>query len=278
VNINTTKLAFSIATRLSQSEDKQLSSLEKDILLEDLRNLYKEILNSDASASVVKEVPVEKKAEPIQPKQEVVQVFSIGEVTPPSSVEVQKVEAEKFSTEPIVSIEKEETKPIAEISLAEETNPTFVEEEKEIESLQQLNHDVLISEEKEPEHKNTFTASVGIGGEPESFSGSINEVFKREENSINSQATNAVRELHSVVASSSFSGMLDLNKRILFTKELFNDNSESFNLFVQQLEKSKGLDDAKSLVNTTALSKQWKLENDAVRLLVSLVRQHFEFR
>ena len=278
MNINITKLAFSIATRLSQSEDKQLPAIDKDILLEDLRNLYKAILNADNSTQVTKELAVEKTVEVVQPKEEVVQVFSIGQVDVPTVIETEEKFVGQQTIEPQIAVEKEVVQPIAEISLAEEIPPIIIEEKRASESLQRLNHDVLISEEKEPEAKNTFTASVGIGGEPGTFSGSINEVFKRQENSINSQATNAVRELHSVVASSSFSGMLDLNKRILFTRELFNDNSDSFNLFVQQLEKSKGLEEAKSLVNTTALSKQWKLENDAVRLLVSLVRQHFEFR
>jgi len=278
VNINTTKLAFSIATRLSQSEDKPLSAIDKDILLEDLRNLYKEILTADTSTPVANEVVATIPVETVQPKQEVVQVFSIGKVDIPPVIETEAEETVEQIAEPQIVVEKEVAQPIDEISLAEEKAPAFIEEKKEPVSLQRLNHDVLISEEKEPEQKNTFSASVGIGGESEPYSGSINEVFKREENSINSQAANAVRELHSVVASSSFSGMLDLNKRILFTRELFNDNSDSFNSFVQQLEKSKGLEEAKSLVNTTALAKQWKLENDAVRLLVSLVRQHFEFR
>jgi hypothetical protein len=278
VNINITKMAFSIATKLSQSEDRPLAAIEKDILLEEIRSLYKAILESPESDKVARETVVQKIVESYQPQQYTEPEPNYKAVEGVSVVHANVEAVVEKVFEPQVLVEDEVTLPNSEISVTEEKENSVVDEKREPDTLQQLNHEVLLSEDQTTPPQNTFTASVGIGGESVVSSGSINEVFKREENTINSQASNVVRELHSVVASSSFSGMLDLNKRILFTKELFANNSEAFTAFVQQLEKSKGLEEAKSLVNTTALAKQWKLENDAVRQLVSLVRQHFEFR
>ncbi len=269
MNNQTIQLAKSIAIRISTTAVESLSEIDKDILLEDIRILYKTVKAHDATSD---EVSVS--AASVQNVMARVQSENsnlLAEENAERKVEVQQPEPE---AEPVTP--EAPQVPLAEVVLREpETKvPDVAEPEKE----ELIVPSITVAEEKAPEPERKFAASVGIGGEVEPSTASINEAFRKDDASINTMATNVVRELHAVVASSSFSGLLDLNKRILFTKELFNENSESFNAFVQQMERCKSLEEAKSAVNTTALTKGWKTENDAVRLLVGLVRQHFEFR
>lgn len=275
-------LATAIQSKIQQLKADSFSEIDKDILLEDLRNLYRlaqkiEILpKADVEKSPIKtNAAIENTDTPTQisntfieskPAEAEKKKFNFNvemqEDTSPSS-ELNEVPLEDLiaSIRQELHAEKEQVKTEKNIQL-EEPNP--------IDDFQ-LKH--TAKEEKSP-LTNIKDQPAGIVG---NMAPSLNEVFVREELSLNERASSSpVKELHNFISSkTSISSMLDFNSRILLTKELFNGSTETCNTFIAQLERCGSLDEAKSLVNTNALSKGWKAENEAVKILVNLVRKVF---
>ncbi|MCS6819406.1 MAG: hypothetical protein NZ522_05590, partial [Chitinophagales bacterium] len=105
---------------------------------------------------------------------------------------------------------------------------------------------------------------------------SLNEIFAKPQISINDKLTPPEKELHQVISGKVlFSERLDFNSRIRFMNELFGGNTEQCNAFIEQINRCRSLEEAKSVVNSTALTKGWKAENETVQILVHLVRSVF---
>lgn len=252
------QLAKAIALKLAEAQFLALSAIEKDILLEDIRQLYRHVSALNTNAAVSNNTVTGTTTPAAVVTETIVEPVVEKEVAPPPVV--------KTPVEELIEIPT----PVVDVMPVQTTEAAVLKEELKVEYHAPVVEQAVAAED---EH---FSIPTAVTEAPAMEAVSLNEVFKREENSINNMVAGGARELHRVVSTTTFSGLLDLNKRILFTRELFNENTDAFNAFVQQLERCGSLTDAKSVVNTTALSKQWKLEHEAVRELVALVRQYFE--
>jgi hypothetical protein len=278
-------LAASIQQQIEQLTSNPFSELDKDILLEDLRQLYRMIREVEPNIQ-----HTEKKSsfEQISPQAQLSPIHSSKENR---SDETHENQEDKKSIEFSIGIEQD-TSPSVENSVPIEkiisdilreqhspTPPTNVVSQtpsSDQSSVKEMARNALEIEDSLLNNKENLRESkedpirMGVNPAP-----SLNEVFSKQEISINERAVSApVKELHQLIAEkSSVSSLLDFNSRILLTRELFNGNSESCHIFLKELEKCKNLDAAKSLVNTTALRKGWKSDNEAVKILVSLVRK-----
>lgn len=273
-------LATAIQNKIHQLHVDNFSEIDKDILLEDLRTLYK----------LAQQIEVVQKKQAVNAgfndKAAIENEESLTHIAN-THIESKKQEVEK--TKVSFNVEaKEDTSPSSELnevpledliaSIRQELNAekqqSNVEKEKNLTYGVELNlpNTQLIENNQQAIHSKD--QNIGIGG---NVAPSLNEVFTREEPTLNERSSSSpVKELHNLIASkTSVSTLLDFNSRILLTKELFNGNSEYCNNFIAQLERCKTLDEAKTLVNTNALSKGWKAENEAVKLLVNLVRKVF---
>lgn len=277
-------LATAIQSKIQQLKADSFSEIDKDVLLEDLRNLYRLAQKIEISPKEDVEKAPNKTNATIENTEIPTQFTSTFMESKPAEAEKEKF---NFNVEM-----KEDTSPSTELnevpledliaSIRQELHAEKQQEEVEKEKNLQLDepnttdnlHLTQTTNEQKSPLVHTKDQPAGIGG---NMAPSLNEVFVREEISLNERASSSpVKELHNFISSkTSISSMLDFNSRILLSKELFSGNTESCNTFIAQLERCGSLDEAKSLVNTNALSKGWKAENEAVKMLVHVVRKVF---
>ena len=282
-------LAKAIQIRILQLQESNFEAIDKDILLEDIRNLYRlaQQIELQTASVTVEPLPI--------PTAAVSNPVVTETIIPNTTTAEKEKEAEKEQFNFAIGMQ-EDTSPSAELnevpleelvaSIQNELREAQQKREaaqKEKEALEALVNEVrqenafnfnLNMQDNDAATAQRHEETLGIGG---NTAPSLNEAFAKEEISLNETISSSpVKELHNLISSkTSFSSLLDFNNRILFTRELFNGNSELCNAFMAQLERCTSLEEAKSLVNTNALSKGWRGDNEAVKVLVGLVRQFF---
>lgn len=217
-----------------------LSKLELDLLQQHLRDLY-ELIESAKNT----DKPI---ATPIQHIQ--------NTVAKETAVE-NKVMPQMMVEEQPVIVQKEETPAVVDQAVAETVNPMPVNTATPVKEIPVV--------EVPPVQVEKATVQKTIN-ERISSTGSLNEKWKNE-----------MAELNQKLAGKPLKELLDLNKRVAITSELFKGSSEQFAEAVEALDGSANFESAELLFNQMAEKNNWNTELQAVRLLHKLLRQRFGF-
>lgn len=242
----------------------QISEIERDILLGDLRELYLRVKG---------QAPVEKPVVIIPSAAEVKEVIVpvVEKVEAPVIIEVAKPEPVIVSTpEPVAEV-KPEVVPVAEM-IEEVVAPTVIEVKKELPP-------VIAEVKEEPIHLETkrihYHEGSPVRGPKVS---SLNEVYVGEEKSINTIVGGAEkkRALNDHIAGKDLNSMIDLNKKHVLTNELFNGDTKAFQAAITYINTSPNIETAFEYIKTQLLPVyQWKGDQQSTKLFDKLVRQKF---
>lgn len=208
----------------SIAEDKQVSSIERDLLLSYTRSLYEQILEVESSQETSSQVPPVKKVVPPSPS---IADIAKQEISTPVAPPVQKVQSEPASSpEPQPSMAAPTPAP------RPEPTPQPVET-KVVEQVAQASESVLASQDISDEFKELF-AEVQTQDLSEKLS-------------------------HSPIAD--LSKAMGINERIFTIQELFGGDNELFNNTISRLNSFDSYDKAKAyLANGIAKDKGWNAD------------------
>ena len=85
----------------------------------------------------------------------------------------------------------------------------------------------------------------------------------------------AVKDKLSHLKIRSLKGAFGLNDRLLFIRELFNNNSDEFNTIVEELDQLEGSEPALRKLSMLAAHKSWNKEDAAVKDFVNMVNRRY---
>jgi hypothetical protein len=241
----------------------QISEIERDILLGDLRELY--LLAKG-------QTPIEKPVVIVPSVAEVKEIIVpiVEKVEAPVIIEVAKPEPVIVPTpEPVVEV-KPEVVPAAEV-IKEVVAPPVVEMKIEVPP--------VVEVKEEPVHLETkrihYHEGSPVRGPKVS---SLNEVYVGEEKSINTIVGGAEkkRALNDHIAGKDLNSMIDLNKKHVLTNELFNGDAKAFQAAIAYINTSPNIETAFEYIKTQLLPVyQWKGDQQSTKLFDKLVRQKF---
>ena len=183
------------------------------------------------------------------------------------------------SNEPTEAVEVEEPKiedSVSEEPVMEET-PIIedVQEEEEQEVVEDTttndegSSQENIEEQAQPEAE-TAEETSSIEEEPSESERSINDQLESqsEENSVANQLGSQ--------PIASLSQAIGINERFLFTKELFNNDSQAYVAAIEKLNNFETLEEARSYINSDLKSNYtWDEESEAVSSLINLVEKRY---
>lgn len=178
--------------------------------------------------------------------------------------------------------------------LLKETNPvvekvapfTFVQEQMEVIPVAVVKKPIVANQEpelskvaveeiKEYEKKVPELEKV----QPEtSLNVPLNEIFSAKEQSLNERLgpQEVKKALNDQVASRDLKTLIDFNKQIALTKELFNNDATAFATAIAKLNALKDIQQAFDFVTKELVVQyKWDKESQAVRLFDKLLRQKF---
>ena len=294
--VNVLELLEKINRTANRLGGAELSKLEYDLLMQQVRNLYDELdtlrhakptvanltvqqVEQQAVAARVEPIQTETPvAPPVQQIQPVVQQ-TVAPVTTPVVEEepvavaqtvvtpVQKSIIE-FIQEPVEEVIPE---PIQQQAIVQEPirqEPVTIRQQPVVEQKPVYHEPVAVLEE-EPAllNHNPITDTV-------EKTVPINERIKGSTD-LNERWRGATTEIHQRYAMKPLKDMLDLNRRIAFVNDLFKGNSDELNKAVQTIDAATDYEVAKAYVNSLARTWNWYESSQSAKLFVKLVKQRF---
>lgn len=278
-------LIEAIQGKIQTLQSSTFSTIDKDILLEDVRELYRLLQEVEVKKVASSSSDDIKTKTDFFPQKVIAGNEILDEKNKVAAAEAAVNEAEivqhnakENSLEELVaSLQKEleEAKNNERETIKAKTSE--VQEQVVMPQVEELAEEKVNTEEIKNSNS-YFLNSTVEDAESVVVGSSLNDSFSSNHTtSLNQKVVvEPVKELHNLISStSSFSSIIDFNNRILFTQELFNGDSQTCSAFISQLENCGSLEEAKTIVNTHALTKGWKGDNEAVKTLVKLVRQFY---
>lgn len=215
-----------------------LSKLELDLLQQHLRDFY-ELIDNAKNTTVTVTTPA---VNPV-----------VAAVNEPAAEK--KIVQQPVVDEPAIVAQKEETPPTKQQIETAKENPVQVTQRSIVQELPVV--DVAVKQVSKGTEQKTINERV-------TGTGSLNEKWKNE-----------TAELHQKLSGKPLKELLDLNKRIAITSELFKGSSEQFGAAVAEFDTCANFEDAELLFNQMAQKNNWNAESQTVRLLHKLLRQRF---
>lgn len=220
----------------------KITSIDKDLALEKLRKAYDSLLNIDFSNIEVKDAISPK--EIVQEKQiSIKNDINVTEIIIEPQLEVNKVVAkEKAKQEPDkpqVIIEEEENIVEIESALFEtviENKITTTIEEKTIESSKTLSD----------KYQKTNTKTLS------------NSLQTQENNISSSRVLKPITNIKSAIS---------LNDRIMFSRDLFNNNNDLYNKTIDSINEMSNFDEAKKIIYSTIKNTDSETFNNFIELI-----------
>lgn len=280
---------------------KNISPIERDIILQHLRDAYLAVLKLRTEsiiepAPVVAPAPVSEpepvvKPEPVIEPEPVAEPEPIVEPEPEPMLKPEPVFDTAFGPEPEPIVEPEpvvEPKPIAEPVVEPEpvAEPEpFMEPEPVVEPEPEPADDILdfLSKpvEKPAPRKETHTAPASPFTEPSLFPEEPSAPAKPEPRRSLNDVLMEQKEDHSIASSFQNSRVHDLaksiniNDKFLFIKELFRGKGEEFGMAIQKLNRCESMDEAFNEIDIMKKFYFWDTSSPAYLALCDLVRRKF---
>ena len=230
-----------------------LSEIDHDILLDDIKQLYT-LVKSNTPTTPIRETTISHtKPTPA--------VEHAPEVTvPPLHDEIVIPPVE------IVAVEKKAEEPLFSPPVA----PTMAESV----TIKTVDDDIAIAKADTsipPAHVKS------IAKKDPAAKASLNEVFGKEERSLNEKLTTEKKPaLNDHASRKDLKSLIDLNKQFVLTNELFKGDSAAFNTAIHEINNAPTIEVAFEYIKTDLLPKyKWSGESQSTRLFDKLVRQKF---
>ena len=252
-----------ILSRINQNSrlltDGNISEMDRDILLDDLRSFY---LYAKGTTATVQNVIIEQPQTIIAETQVIIPVVE-KEVYVAPIVEVIRP-LQEVTVLPIM-----EQKPIIvnDIMVEKEVLKTEIKEEPKPEPVK-----ITAPVERQPERVIEF-----VQEESKTKGSSLNEVFAGEERSLNDRLSGDKKSvLNDHVGRKDLKGMIDFNKQYILTNELFKGDSQAFQTAISRINEAPNIEAAFEYIKTDLLPVyKWNGEMQSARLFDKLVRQKF---
>ncbi|MBS1612423.1 MAG: hypothetical protein JST49_06345 [Bacteroidetes bacterium] len=294
--VNVLELLEKINRTANRLGGAELSKLEYDLLMQQVRNLYDELDTlrhaktnvADVTVQQVEQPAVAARVEPIQmetpvvpPVQQVQPIVqqTIAPVTIPVVEEEPVPVAQTVATpvqKPIIEFIQEPVQevieePIQQQAIVQEPirqEPVTIRQQPVVEQ-KPVYHEPVAVLEDEPAllNHNPITDTVEKAVP-------INERIKGSTD-LNERWRGATTEIHQRYAMKPLKDMLDLNRRIAFVNDLFKGNSDELNKAVQTIDAATDYEVAKAYVNSLARTWNWYESSQSAKLFVKLVKQRF---
>lgn len=294
--VNVLELLEKINRTANRLGGAELSKLEYDLLMQQVRNLYDELDTlrhakpnvANLTVQQVEQQAVAARVEPIQtetpvvpPVQQIQPVVqqTVAPVTTPVVEEEPVAVAQTVVTpvqKPIIEfiqepVEEVIPEPIQQQAIVQEPirqEPVTIRQQPVVEQ-KPLYHEPVAVLEEEPAllNHNPITDTV-------EKTVPINERIKGSTD-LNERWRGATTEIHQRYAMKPLKDMLDLNRRIAFVNDLFKGNSDELNKAVQTIDAATDYEVAKAYVNSLARTWNWYESSQSAKLFVKLVKQRF---
>lgn len=252
----------SLGKTLKRIEKHNAHQIDVDTALQQVRDLYAELLNSEnvTEEKITKEEnSVKESQEPVVEKQEEVEIVQ-EEVSPIEVHEASKIE-EDYEEEEIIADdlmndpipEKEE---IIEPVATNTPEPIKESPKQEVpKQVQQPQGSLFQNETKKP----TESLGESLGKDVRS----MNDTMSKKESDLASKfQSKPIADIRAAI---------NLGDRFLFIKELFNGNADEFNQTIDTLNSKQSMNDAKAV-----LSKyNWEDNNETVDYFMSIVQRKY---
>lgn len=279
---NVLELLEKINRSANKLGNTELSKLEYDLLMQQVRDLY-DALDTLRHAkpavipAVQQQVIVEETVKPVgiveQPPvaqqsiaPAVATVLPVVEEAPVVEQIVSKpVEKPiiEFIQEPVVEVKHE---PIVQEPVRQE--PIVVKQQPVTEQKPVYTEPVAVLEEEPILISHTPITDKVEQAVP------INERIKGTAD-LNERWKGATTEIHQRLAIKPMKEMIDLNRRIAFVNDLFRGNADEMNKAVQAIDNAQDYEVAKAYVNNLARTLSWYESSQSAKLFVKLVKQRF---
>lgn len=294
--VNVLELLEKINRTANRLGGAELSKLEYDLLMQQVRNLYDELDTlrhakpnvANLTVQQVEQQAVAARVEPIQtetpvvpPVQQIQPVVqqTVAPVTIPVVEEEPVPVAQTVATpvqKPIIEFIQEPVQevieePIQQQAIVQEPirqEPVTIRQQPVVEQ-KPVYHEPAAVLEEEPAllNHNPITDTV-------EKTVPINERIKGSTD-LNERWRGATTEIHQRYAMKPLKDMLDLNRRIAFVNDLFKGNSDELNKAVQTIDAATDYEVAKAYVNSLARTWNWYESSQSAKLFVKLVKQRF---
>ncbi len=246
-----------INTLLLELENEQISLIEKDIILQNIRELYvlinsMKIENNVISENEIKLNNIEKEEEIINPQQNKTEELEDKKEDKPEKIEISKNEIEEEKT--IISEDKTE-KPIEQIETTETT---------------EKNSEVDDSIKKETPQQQTLFSNQ------QSNLKTLGETLGQNKESLNERlANNNQNDIASKISQKPISDIkaaIGIGDRFLYIRELFNGNSDMFEQTIEHLNSLNSFDTADSYIKSNF---DWDNSDETVSNFINTVKRKY---
>ena len=250
-----------------------ISEIDRDILLEDLRSLYLLAKGMQHTRSMVEPVRTAAPETVFPPAKEGIKtpfIHQEPEVKP--VVEAKPIIEERPIIEPQIVVEEKsvvEYKPLVEESPIVEQKP--IEKPEPIVEKKEV---VQQSVQHTPEPLTLEFVQEEAKAKPAT---SLNDIFAGEERSLNERlGVQKKPALNDQAGRKDLRSMIDFNKQYVLTNELFKGDSQAFQNAISRINDSQTIEAAFEYIKTDLLPRyRWSGEMQSARLFDKLVRQKF---
>ena len=274
--VNVLELLEKINRTANRLGGAELSKLEYDLLMQQVRNLYDELdtlrhAKANVANLTVQQVEQQAVAARVEPIQTEIPVAPpVQQIQPVVQQTVAPVTTPVVEEEPVAEVQHApiQQQPIAEEPVIVKQEPVIVKQQPVVEQKPVYHKPVAVLEE-EPAllNHNPITDTV-------EKTVPINERIKGGTD-LNERWRGATTEIHQRYAMKPLKDMLDLNRRIAFVNDLFKGDSEELNKAVQTIDAATDYEVAKTYVNSLARKWNWYESSQSAKLFVKLVKQRF---
>ena len=249
---------------VGQKAESPIYDIERDLLLEKVRNLYAAVLKLEVAAPSVEEEPavvpvVELIAEP-EPEMVAPEVAEAEPVVEPELAieeleeEPVAVEEELFSEEAFVEESAVEEEFVEEPAIEEETEEELVEEF--VEEPAAITEESVLALYDDEDEESAAEPEV----EEPAIEEELVEVSMEDDVDFASEVEGA--------ATVSLRRTIGINDKIILMRDLFGGNNEYYNRVISKLDSFDSLDDAMIYIHD---NYHWNSKSEGARLLVELL-------
>lgn len=250
------------------NEERNAHQIEIDLLAEETRKFYKEILSLNDHSN--------KRDNIFQKTSEFSNVKS-QKTAPVKGTEVKKTEEKNIVKENIVAEENiakenivEENvveNSIVEESIIEEKNATPTEIAPE-NITERSNAQIIADDTKEKMSSKTFAEAVTLA-----------DKLKKDDNTINRQMANSNLPRNQAFTETPISNLrnaIGINDKFMFVNELFKGDMKEYDNFIAQVNNASGYNEAISMLDEALIKFDSVNKNDAVKKLKDFISRRFQ--
>lgn len=242
---------------LCQLNIENFSTIDKDLLLDKIRSLYEKVLLLKIEKSNVNSVKKEElvtKTAPVIKEEKAVEKPIVKTVPKTAAPEL----FEKTETKP---------EPVIEEKKAVDDYPTLFEIETSPQPIEIITKEPVITNPEKVEKNSPVSASKTISDQyQQNNSQTVSDLMSKSHNEKDISSKLQLKPIKNLKSA------ISINDRIMFTKELFENNAASYN---EMIDKINGMNNLNEAIEQLSTKIDIKDESETVKKIVELVHRRF---